>query len=170
MWSIKHRFALLSNIRSDIQRLKLTYCYDTDKPKLLHNFYSWYPLRYVESQEYQSWTLKTRKGIPAVHRSVWNNPSKGDAIFALFEFWVIGQCSVFSVWYAHAYHAVICAMICAYHAVICTMICVAEHDMRIRKWHVFLNISQVLLNISLLKSFLLMIYVFKWHNLTILDM
>ena len=86
-----------------------------------------------------------------------------DAIFALFEFWVIDLCFLFSVWYAHAYHAVICAMICA-------MICVAEHDMRIRKWHVFLNISQVLLNISLLKSFLLMIYVFKWHNLTILDM
>ena len=85
--------------------------------------------------------------------------SQGDAIFALFEFWVIDLCFLFSVWYAHAYHAVICAMIC-----------VAEHDMRIRKWHVFLNISQVLLNISLLKSFLLMIYVFKWHNLTILDM
>ena len=49
-------------------------------------------------------------------------------------------------------------------------------DMRSGAWYaqqemnILLNISQVLLNISLLKSFLLMIYVFKWHNLTILDM
>ena len=60
------------------------------------------------------------------------------------------------------------------------MICVAEHDMRDdmrsgawyaqQEMNILLNISQVLLNISLLKSFLLMIYVFKWHNLTILDM
>ena len=49
-------------------------------------------------------------------------------------------------------------------------------DMRSGAWYaqqemnILLNISQVLLNISLLKSFLLMIYVFKWHNLTILHM
>ena len=39
-----------------------------------------------------------------------------------------------------------------------------------QEMNILLNISQVLLNISLLKSFLLMIYVFKWHNLTILHM
>ena len=45
--------------------------------------------------------------LPAVASSIYLPPpisqtiSNRDAIFALFEFWVIGQCSVFSVWYAH---------------------------------------------------------------------
>ena len=123
-------------------------------------------IRWLNRKEYQGKEVHWRCDIC----SVWVLSYR--SMFCVFSMICARQCSVFSVWYA-AICAMICAyhaVICAYHAVICAMICVAGHDMRIRKWHVFLNISQVLLNISLLKSFLLMIYVFKWHNLTILDM
>ena len=77
----------------------------------------------------------------------------------ILSVWVLSYRSLFSVWYVGAYHAVICMMIC-----------IAEHDIHSGNDMYYWIYFQILLNISLLKSFLFIIYVFKWHNLTILYM